>query len=144
MDAPGRQLAAIFDNVFLMAADEDDDALELEHKLKPLGELARRVHVYHTSDARALVVSDTTKFNPDRLGYNGLRTFSGVSTRVVSVDCEAVDETEILQANHQYYRRRLEVIDDVKQVLSGARPDDVVGREAIEPGRRYRIQARAP
>ncbi len=137
----GSQLAAIFDNVFLMAADEDDDSLEHDHKLRPLCELARRVHVYHSADDGALVISDKTKFNPDRLGYNGLRTFSGISTRVVAVDCEAVDDTEVLQVNHQYYRRRPEVIADVRQVLSGTRPDAIAGHEVVEPGRRYRIRA---
>ncbi|MYA59347.1 MAG: alpha/beta hydrolase [Chloroflexi bacterium] len=129
----------IFDNVFLMAPDEDDDAFEHEHKLKPLLGLARRVHVYHSDDDRALVISDVTKFNPDRLGYSGLRSFSGISSRVIQVDCQDVDDTEFLHVNHQYYRRRGEVIRDVREVLIGTRPDSIAGREVVEPGRRYRI-----
>ena len=140
LHAKERSLEPLFDNALLMAADEDDDALEKEHKLKPLLELARRIHVYHSNDDKALVISDTTKFNPDRLGYDGPRSFSGMSTRVVAIDCEAVDDTEFLHVNHQYYRRRPEVIADVKQVLTGVRPSNVIGRQVIEPGRRYRIQ----
>ena len=136
----GGALEPLFDNALLMAADEDDDALEKEYKLKPLLELARRVHVYHSNDDKALVISDTTKFNPDRLGYGGPRSFSGMSTRVVAIDCEAVDDTEFFHVNHQYYRRRPEVIADVKQVLTGIRSNNVIGREVIEPGRRYRIK----
>ncbi len=136
----GQTLPTVFENVFLMAADEDDDALELDHKLKPLTELARRIHVYHSNDDNALVISDKTKFNPDRLGFNGPRTFSGLSTRVVAVDCEDVDDTKLAQVNHQYYRRRPEVIRDVRAVLAGARPNDIKGRVEVEPGRRYRIK----
>lgn len=135
----GQTLPTVFENIFLMAADEDDDALELDHKLKPLTELGRRIHVYHSNDDTALVVSDKTKFNPDRLGFNGPRTFSGLSTRVVAIDCEDVDDTEFAQLNHQYYRRRPEVVRDVRAVLAGARPSDIADRAEVEPGRRYRI-----
>ena len=139
--AANQTLEPLFDNVFLMAADEDNDTFEHEQKLKPLSELARHIHVYHSHDDLALVVSDTTKFNPDRLGHSGLRTFSGISSQVVAIDCEQVDDTGFLHVNHQYYRRRIEVISDVRQVLSGKRPHDVTGRDVVEPGRRYRIKA---
>ena len=61
---------------------------------------------------------------------------------VSELDCEAVDDTEFFHVNHQYYRRRPEVIADVRQVLSGTRAHFIDGREVIEPGRRYRIKAR--
>ena len=67
----GNRIEPIFDNALLMAADEDDDAFEKDHKLKPLLRLARRIHVYHSADDLSLVISNTTKFNPDRLGYDG-------------------------------------------------------------------------
>ena len=136
-----RRLQPIFDNVFLMAADEDEDALEKDDKLKPLLELARRIHVYHSEDDMALVISDTTKSNPDRLGQNGPRSFSGISARVIAVDCQDVDDTAFLHVNHQYYRRRNEVLKDVNEVLLGTRPDNIPGRVVIEPGRRYRIRS---
>ena len=137
-----QRIEPIFDHVFLMAADEDEDAFETNDKLKPLLELASRIHVCHSEDDRALVVSDTTKFNPTRLGYSGLRTFSGISPRVIAVDCQAVDDTKFLYVNHQYYRRRDEVIKDVRAVLSGTRPDKIPGRIVIEPSRWYRIQSK--
>lgn len=139
---PGRvTLPKVFANAFLMAADEDDDALEDDHKMGLLPQLARFIHVYHSRDDRALTISDKTKFNPDRLGTNGPRTFSGLSGRVVSIDCSKVDETEPLHACHQYYRIRKEVVDDVRAVLSGRfRPDEVPNRVTTESGRRYRIE----
>ena len=136
----GRRLEPTFDNVFLMAADEDEDAFEKEKKLKPLLKLARRIHIYHSEDDKALLISDTTKFNPPRLGHSGPRSLSGFTSRVVAVDCQAVDDTEFHHVNHQYYRRRDEVIKDVREVLIGTRPDDIPGRTVIEAGRRYRIR----
>ena len=136
----GNRLEPIFDNALLMAADEDDDAFEMDHKLKPLVRLARRIHVYHSADDLSLVISDTTKFNPDRLGYDGPRDVSKINKRIVSVDCEHVDDTEFAHVNHQYYRRRQEVIADVRHVLAGERPGSIPGRDEIRAGRHYRIR----
>jgi esterase/lipase superfamily enzyme len=134
------QLPAIFTNAFLMAADEDENTFEKEQKMQRLPELARAVHVYHSRTDGALLISDTTKMNPDRLGSGGPRTFSGLSTRIVAIDCSDVDFTLPLHANHQYYRLRPEVIADVRAVLTGRfRPDQVPRRLVVESGRRYRI-----
>ena len=111
---PGRKIDTLFENAFLMAADEDDDAFEKDDKLKPLLKLARRIHVYHSNDDLSLVISDTTKFNPNRLGFEGPRNLSNIDERIIAIDCEAVDDTEFAQVNHQYYRRRPEVIADVQ------------------------------
>lgn len=140
-------LVPIFDNALLMAADEDDDTLEPDkpHKLGLLTRLARRISVYHSGDDGALVISDKTKFNPDRLGYNGPRSFSGLSTRITAIDCALVDRTAFPHVNHQYYRLRREVISDVRAVLSGLeRPERLPWRETVETGRRYRIRLMDP
>lgn len=44
----GSQVRRLLSQIVLFAADEDDDAFELEHKLLPLPDLARRVTVYHS------------------------------------------------------------------------------------------------
>ncbi len=134
------RLPKIFDNAFLMAADEDEDCFEVPEKLAALTEMAGAVHVYHSRDDLALKVSDTTKGNMDRLGANGPRSFSGISARIAAVDCSKVDFTEVAHGNHQYYRLRPEVIADVRQVLDGRlEPDEIPGRQVVESGRRYRI-----
>ena len=136
----GQTLPKLFDNSFLMGADEDEDCFETDEKLGLLPELARRIHVYHSGSDIALEVSDKTKFNMDRLGTDGPRTFSGISNRIVALDCTEVDFTELSHGNHQYYRLRPEVIEDVRHVLSGRKPpNQIPRREPIEPGRRYRI-----
>lgn len=140
-------LKPIFDNACLMAADEDDDALEPERpeKLGLLTRIARRIHVYHSSDDHALTISDRTKLNPDRLGYAGPRSFSGLSTRITAIDCALVDRTLFPHLNHQYYRLRPEAIRDVSAVLSGLqRLESLPWRETVERGRRYRLHLADP
>ena len=133
-------LPTIFANALLMCADEDEDTFEDVNKLARLTELARSISVYHSRGDKALIISDTTKFNPDRLGSGGPRTFSGLSTRIVAIDCSEVDFTELSHANHQYYRLRAELHADVRAVLSGRfRPEQVPHRVIVEPGRRFRI-----
>jgi esterase/lipase superfamily enzyme len=136
-----RRLPKIFENAFLMAADEDEDCFEHAGKLAALTQLAQAVHVYHSRDDLALKVSDATKANMDRLGASGPRSFSGINARIAAIDCGKVDRTEVAHGNHQYYRLREEVIADVRQVLDGhLRPEDFPDRTVVEPGRRYRIK----
>lgn len=135
-------LPRIFDHVLLMAADEDDDALEDNLKLGLLPGLAKFVHVYHSRSDRILDVSDLTKGNPNRLGEVGPRNMDAISDRVYAIDCADVDFTEPGHGNHQYYRLREEVIADVRQVLSGQPFDAIAGRVPTSRSRSYRIVAR--
>ena len=74
------------DRVFLIAADEDDDAFELDYKLKPLSRLAKRVNVYFNNNDRAMAVSDKSQGNPDRLGDDGSRMPRGIPGKVSLMD----------------------------------------------------------
>jgi len=134
------RLPPIFENVFLMAPDEDADAFTKDHKMRHLAQLARAIHVYHSSSDHVLFISDTTKSNPDRLGTHGPESFTGVTTRIRTIDCSLVDNTsQLTDGNHQYFRFRSEVINDVRQVLSGSHPDLIKGRTVLEQGKRYLI-----
>lgn len=142
----------LFDHVFLMAADEDNDTLEDPAKLGRLPEICRRVHVYFSEDDRALMISDTTKFNPDRLGATGPRNRLLVSHKIDAIDCSLVDEPDRKRdvdakrwdlSVHQYYRLRQEVIDDVRQVIAGVIGSQIVGREFLADQRCYRIMPHA-
>lgn len=135
-----RNLPRLFDNIFLMAADEDDDAFEHDHKLRLLSALGRMVHVYFNPGDRALIVSDVTKANPDRLGSDGPRLADLLPRKVVLVNCQDVDyEGEDFQV-HQYYRRSPEVIEDVRQALAGTPPQEMTGRRFEPATRSYRIE----
>lgn len=146
----GDNLPRLLDHVFLMAADEDNDAFESDHKLRLLPELARAVHVYFSEDDKALVISDRTKKNPDRLGATGPRVRSGLPRKLDLVDCRlvdvvppaelSVDEVSRYFSQHQYYRLRSEVIADVRQVLAGVQPSEIKGRSFVPEDMSYLIQ----
>jgi esterase/lipase superfamily enzyme len=124
----GKRLPRAFTNIFLMAADEDDDALSDPAKLARLPEMAEAVHVYFAASDRALTISDITKGNPDRLGSAGPHTLTNLPQKITLIDCDQVCQTTLAEANHQYYRKRPEVVADVGAVLDGVRPEDIAGR----------------
>lgn len=138
----------LFDQVFLMAADADNDALEEDRRLGRLHEICNGINVYFSRDDRALMISDITKFNPDRLGATGPKRRDRLSRKVSLIDCRHVDQPDRTSEEdgkqwdlsvHQYYRLRREVIEDVQQVLSGAPPADVSGRRFMLDDRSYQI-----
>ena len=133
------RIPAVFDNIFLMAADVDEDALQDPNKLGLLSRLGNAVHVYYSKDDQGLVISDVTKLNPDRLGSNGPVDMAAVDEKIIVIDCRHVDDTNLFDANHQYYRLREEVVADVKQVLAGFTPGEIVDRRQLEHPRRHMI-----
>ena len=136
---PG-SMPRLFENIFLMAADEDDDAFEHAHKFARLPELAAAVQVYFASNDAALGISDITKGNPDRLGQAGPRTLTDLPRKVVLVDCAGVSDVEgLTDAGHQYYRSRAEVVADVQAVLAGLPPDQVKQRIYAAAARAFRL-----
>lgn len=140
-DLGEKTLPRLFKNIFLMAADEDADAFEDPAKLARLPELAEAVHVYFARNDLALTISDKTKAQPDRLGSAGPRTLTSLPHKVVLVDCTDVSETaSITDARHQYYRRRDEVIADVRQVIAGKTPESIEGRRWVPERRCFMIK----
>ncbi len=139
IDLYGGRPPRIFDCAFLMAADEDRNALEHEQKLKPLEQLANRVFVYHAANDVALTVSDKTKGNADRLGADGPQNLDHVSERVFAIDCREISKTTIAHGRHQYYRLRPEAIADVQATLADRPQEGRGGRQTIRPGRSWRL-----
>lgn len=137
----GGKVPRLFDTIFLMAADEDNDAFEQEGKFMSLPDLAHSVQVYFALNDNALAISDVTKANPDRLGTAGPRTLTSLPQKVTLVDCSRVSSTALSEANHQYYRQRPEVIADVQAVLAGMPPDSIGNREFLADKRAFRIGA---
>ena len=104
----GRTLPRMFKNIFLMAADEDNDAFESADKLARLPELGEAVHVYFARNDGALTISDLTKGNPDRLGSTGPRTLTSLPQKVTLVDCTDVSGTSSLtDVGHRSEERRV-------------------------------------
>ena len=133
--SPGRPVR-LFDQVFLMAADEDDDAFEHDYKLKPLPRLAKRVNVYFNSNDRAMAVSDKTKGNPDRLGDDGPRVPRGVPGKVSLIDCTPVVEGIV---EHSYFLNTPIVVRDMQSVLAGTLSNQIDGRQYVQETNCYRL-----
>ena len=126
----------IFDQVFLMAADEDDDAFEHDYKLKPLPRLAKRINVYFNNNDRAMAVSDKTKGNPDRLGDDGPRVPRGIPGKVALIDCTPVVEGIV---EHSYFLDTPTVVADMQKVLVGTPADKISDRDYVQETNRYRL-----
>lgn len=135
----GGRVPRLFDTLFLMAADEDNDAFEQESKFMYLPDLAHSVQVYFARNDGALTISDITKTNPDRLGSTGPRTLTQLPQKVTLIDCSPVSSTTLAEVGHQYYRKRPEVVADVQAVLAGMPPDSIPNRVFLTDKRAFRI-----
>ena len=119
------RLPRVFEHVFLMAADEDDDTFEHAHKLKLLPNLAKQIHVYFNRGDLSMHISDYTKGNPPRLGADGVRAPGGLPSKVNQVDCSDVVGGLV---EHSYYLKEKAVVKDMKAVLRGEEPDAIKKR----------------
>ena len=142
----GDNIPPLFDQVILIAADEDDDTLSQPKKLQPILRGAGRVSVYYNNGDIALKGSDWAMGNPDRLGRSGPERADDPSAKIVPVNTAPViitddevsdDETGHFETyedwerdltGHQYYRNNRHVRDDILQVLRGVPNDQIVGR----------------
>ena len=136
----GTRLRRLLDQVILFAADEDDDAFEFSHKLLPLPDMARRVTVYHNPGDKALVTSDLTKGNPDRLGASGPHNSRALPDKVSVVNCEPAVRLKDDPTGHQYYRVSSKVREDVLSVLDGTDPQDIRTRQYQPETRTFRLK----
>lgn len=137
----GGRVPRVFDCAFLMAADEDHDALQFPLKLKPLDALANRIFVYHAANDVALAVSDRTKGNSARLGADGPQNLDLTSERVMALDCRDISKTATAHGRHQYYRLRPEALADVQATLADEPQIGRPGRQEIRPGRSWRLRS---
>ncbi|MFN4090425.1 MAG: alpha/beta hydrolase [Alphaproteobacteria bacterium] len=141
----GNNIPPLFDEVFLVAADDDADTLSIAHKTMPLLRGCRRVTVYYNQMDTALKASDVAMGNPDRLGRSGPLPHleDGAKIAVVNVSPTIVWEAggdDLWQADpsgHQYFRSNALVRSDMAQVLRGTLDDEIQGR--IRRERYYRI-----
>ncbi len=118
-------LPQLFDQVFLMAADEDYDSLELDHKLRPAGEIGRGINIYFNTGDTALVASDRTKANSARLGTRGARLPLQIPGGFSLIDTSEVVSSIV---GHSYFAYDESVITDVRAVMLGQRQELIRGR----------------
>lgn len=137
----GDNIPPLFNEVMLMAADEDADTLADGKKLAPILRGCHRLTVYFNQQDLALKASDVAMGNPDRLGRSGPKGIDGLPGKIVPVnvspviirDAPAAPWTED-KTGHQYYRNNDVVRNDVLQVLNGLLDSDIDGRTAREGG----------
>jgi esterase/lipase superfamily enzyme len=136
----GGELRRLFDHVLMVAADEDHDTFEHEHKLKGLPDLARSVTVYHNARDRALMVSDITKGNPERLGAGGPRNALLLPDKVRVVDVLPALAGDDDRIGHHYHVSNAVVRQDLLAVLADVEPDAMRTRSHRPDARGWRLR----
>jgi esterase/lipase superfamily enzyme len=134
------KIARLFSEIVLAAPDEDDDAFDTDDKLRLLPGLGRRVTVYYNQRDKALLISDKTKGNPDRLGSDGPRMLDLLPKKVFVVDCTRVAREGDAMIEHSYFLNCPPVASDLQATLQGALPEMFSDRDVIRPERAYRIR----
>ena len=132
--ATGGRLPRLFDQIFLMAADEDDDAFDHDYKLQPLPKMGNGVNVYFNRGDTALVVSDRTKNNPTRLGSQGPDRPLNMPANVTNVDCSEIVSGIV---EHGYFVDDARVVADIEKVLAGKAHDQIGKRRYVASQNRY-------
>lgn len=135
----GDQLPRVFNQILMMAADEDDDAFEFEHKLLLLPRLTRRTSIYFNRGDLALWASDNFKGNPTRLGSDGPYHPQQLPRNVYSIDCTEVVAATGSPSEHGYFTTSPRVVADMRRVVRGEIPDEILGRKYIPETNRYRL-----
>ena len=135
--SPGPRLPRAFDVVFSMAADEDNDALDHPDKWARLPEITGQLLIYCNERDKALMGSETTKGNPDRMGNHGPARPGDLPAKVTVVDVTKLEG--IFDVGHGYYDEAHPVINDVLQVMSGLQGEEVAGRNWIPAKHKYCI-----
>lgn len=97
---PGNTLPRLFEHIFMCAPDVDDNALEASQPLAKIDQIARHVTIYHNREDKAMVISDYTKGNPERLGGTGAAHPALLHNKVHQVDCTPIVHGFI---EHSYY-----------------------------------------
>lgn len=126
---PGNALPRLFEHIFLCAPDVDDSVLDPDQPMGRVHELARCVTVYHNRGDVALVISDHTKGNPERLGAGGAARPSLLHNKIHQVDCTPIVK-ELVE--HSYYLFGY-VNDDIRRSVDGVALDDERRRRERDP-----------
>lgn len=97
---PGHVLPRIFEHIFLCSADVDDTVLEEDQPMGCLNEITHNISIYYNRQDKALLISDVTKANPERLGTNGAARPFKLHNKVHQIDCTPVVPGIV---DHSYY-----------------------------------------
>lgn len=121
----GQKMPRIFKNIFMCAADVDEDVLEPGQPLERLDELCTYISVYHNKGDLAMYISDYTKSNPDRLGHSGSAHPNLLHNKIHQVNCSAIVSGPV---EHSYYLWAT-VNDDIRQSIDDVEFDNFSRRK---------------
>lgn len=128
---PSYRRLRIFNSVFLAGADDDQDTLAHESKMRPLSLLTDKIVVYFDANDKLLRISDAVQM--DRLGQKGPTPFPGHQLNgceISAVDVSTVDFDHIDDPQrHRHHLGSTAVIRDIRSVIYGHEPE---GRIPIE------------
>lgn len=135
------RIPRIFDQILLIASDEDDDTFDFDYKLRFLPRLTRYVSVYFNRNDIALWASDRLKGNPVRLGTDGPLQPLQIPRNVYPVDCtRVIPKLTGPNEQHGYHITVDRVILDIQQVLLDRPADEIPGRRYVADSNRYRLE----
>ena len=132
----GNKIPQLFDEILLIAADEDKNALEYKHKLNFLPALANRVSIYFNQEDVLLIISDLFTDNEDRLGIRGPRQPHNIPPNTDLIDCRHVVSGFL---EHDYHKTEPVVVRDINYVLSGWKSAAIPGRIYFPETNSYRL-----
>ena len=115
----GGRLPRIFEQVFLCAADVAAAVFQPGEVFYRLPQMARAVTIYHNRGDDTMPVSDYTRGNTDRLGWDGAERPADLPDRVHQVDCSRL-VTDLIE--HSYYHCGT-VNEDIRQSIDGIPTD---------------------
>ena len=115
----GGRLPRIFEQIFLCAGDVAADVFQPGEAFYHLPQMARAVTIYHNRGDETMPVSDYTRGNTDRLGWDGAERPADLPDRVHQVDCSRL-VTALIE--HNYYHCGV-VNDDIRQSIDGIPTD---------------------
>ncbi len=135
---PEPERFALFDQVILTGSDVPANALEDRSRMGLISRLSRGVTVYHSSSDKALGLSDILSFQPGRLGQEGPADMRLLSTKVRSVDVDAVVRSDWDKVDHWYHSMNRAVRTDIAAVLTG-KPQQFGSRRSLIRDRQYKL-----
>jgi esterase/lipase superfamily enzyme len=123
----GNGQAALFDEIFLAAADERYDTFEFPQpgRLSSLYLLCGRISIYYSRADDVLKVSEILNLGAERLGEDGPRNRADPilfpPARYRMDDCTGFHDYHPFDfaSSHQYYRRSPAVRTDIAQTMAG-------------------------
>jgi len=116
----GATLPRMFKNIFLCAADVNDEVLEGNNPMSRLHEMSTNVSVYYNHGDLALNISKYSKHLAERLGHIGNAHPALVHNKIHQIDCSPIVKGIV---EHSYYLWAT-VNKDIWQSINGLPFDD--------------------